>query len=1181
MHPALQEKFSCLFFFVLSAIGGLAALSTGPLMSAQAQSAEVLEHRSGEVEDFKPEVERLLQWGIAQLDRGYYQTAVVAFAQALEAVERAAGQEGEGREASLLLVLSWKARALAMNGDLADAREPYQAALGLLREGARRVSQDRAVVFVNLSNVAVASADYEAGRRFLMRALRLRMQGAEAAVASPDTAGIQIRLAEIDIAQSSLDEAERLLGLARRQLIGGTNVKHLARAELAFSRLRVIHGRPVDAEAHARRALSFWEGVGDHDHPGLSDCREALAWSFFWQDRYEDALILMQTVLTSRKTRLGRSHPLTASALDVMARIRLRQGFFDQAERLQRRALATRENRLGSSHPDVAVSLDGLGRILRRQGRGMEAEPLLRRALALAAKSFGPGSLPMAISQNNLGLVLSATGATEEAEELLRASLVARRRVTGSRHPEYATTLSNLALLLNRLRRYEDAETMHREALEIRLDVLGERNYFTAESLNNLATTVERFQQFKEAEALYRRSIQIFEDILGSDHHMTALVTHNLAVSLTRQRRYDEAGPLFRRALQIRRTVLSNDHPHIGRSLLDYYAWRFLSGQVVQGEDDALHLLQTNLATFARIMKGLPIQEEDFADSSSLVIQSARVLLAYNVARRANVTGIDAPQITNPAFVLEQALDTSTIAKALLATAARLAEEDPTKQDLLRRRDQNASALTLKRRQLDALRLLPRAERRSDTERRLEKEIAMIRARLDRIIAQLEGNDRPFAELAGVSAAALDDVQATLRDGEALVLFSSVGLNTYIAYILRPNKAIAVSLNIRSAKITGFVQYLRKGLNIQDPNPANLPGFDLGTSHQLYQILFGPLLTHLQGAESLLIVADGPLRSLPFQTLVSQLPPEDLEGGRLEQYRAARFLVDEYALWVPPSVTSIRTLRASTPRSAGNRPLLGFGDPVLNLPDDDEALKAPISVGETGVITLGGSLNLGALSQLETVKDTATLLTDLARAVGAREEDILLGKDALEDTLRQYSKDKRLREYRIITFATHALFANEIRELGLIEPALVLSRPDMTDPPPENDGLVRASDVVGLDLDADMVILAACNTAAADGTPGAEPLSGLAKAFFYAGARSLLVSHWPVDAETAALVIPRMVSLAAERDVGFARGLQQAMIELRQNREKPHYAHPAIWAPFTLVGLTDEARREEPFDREL
>ncbi len=128
----------------------------------------------------------------------------------------------------------------------------------------------------------------------------------------------------------------------------------------------------------------------------------------------------------------------------------------------------------------------------------------------------------------------------------------------------------------------------------------------------------------------------------------------------------------------------------------------------------------------------------------------------------------------------------------------------------------------------------------------------------------------------------------------------------------------------------------------------------------------------------------------------------------------------------------------------------------------------------------------------------------------------------------------------------------------------MLTPPDQ--PTEEDDGLLTASEVAQLRLDADWVILSACNTAAADGTPGAEGLSGLAKAFFYAGSRALLVSHWPVASDAAVAITTRMLEEARKPDVGRAEAHRRAMLALIDDRARPYFAHPLFWAPFVVVG---------------
>src|SRR6202043_915332 len=150
---------------------------------------------------------------------------------------------------------------------------------------------------------------------------------------------------------------------------------------------------------------------------------------------------------------------------------------------------------------------------------------------------------------------------------------------------------------------------------------------------------------------------------------------------------------------------------------------------------------------------------------------------------------------------------------------------------------------------------------------------------------------------------------------------------------------------------------------------------------------------------------------------------------------------------------------------------------------------------------------------------------------------------------------------RIVYFATHGLVAGDVK--GLAEPSLALSIPPK--PTDFDDGLLTASEVAELKLNADWVVLSACNTIAGD-RPGAEALSGLARAFFYAGARALLVTHWAVDSEAATrLTTSTFDRLKAEPALGRAEALRQAMLAYLNDASSPRNAYPALWGPFALV----------------
>jgi len=183
----------------------------------------------------------------------------------------------------------------------------------------------------------------------------------------------------------------------------------------------------------------------------------------------------------------------------------------------------------------------------------------------------------------------------------------------------------------------------------------------------------------------------------------------------------------------------------------------------------------------------------------------------------------------------------------------------------------------------------------------------------------------------------------------------------------------------------------------------------------------------------------------------------------------------------------------------------------------------------------------------------------MALTLGSTNDNLFLGERATEKN----AKTQDLSDCRVLAFATHGLVAGDLK--GVAEPALVLTPPAAGTE--DDDGLLTASEVATLKLNSDLVVLSACNTASADGTPGADALSGLAKAFFYAGSRALLVSHWPVASDASVQLTTKMLQETAnDNKIGRAEALKRSMLSLMNSPDKPHYAHPMFWAPFVVVG---------------
>jgi CHAT domain-containing protein len=219
--------------------------------------------------------------------------------------------------------------------------------------------------------------------------------------------------------------------------------------------------------------------------------------------------------------------------------------------------------------------------------------------------------------------------------------------------------------------------------------------------------------------------------------------------------------------------------------------------------------------------------------------------------------------------------------------------------------------------------------------------------------------------------------------------------------------------------------------------------------------------------------------------------------------------------------------------------------------------------GDADKLLRGGLASVAVLRRQEPLPETADELCDVGRSLAAPSSDILLGGKATERTVKSLSASGALASYRVLHFATHGLLPQETASVaaGLTEAALLLTPPDTASD--DDDGLLTASEVTLLKLNADWVIMSACNTGGGD--KSGEALSGLARAFFYAGARALLVSHWYVDSASAiALTTKIFDEMKRDPKLGRAEALKRSMQALIASGGR--FSHPANWAPFVVVG---------------
>jgi CHAT domain-containing protein len=394
-----------------------------------------------------------------------------------------------------------------------------------------------------------------------------------------------------------------------------------------------------------------------------------------------------------------------------------------------------------------------------------------------------------------------------------------------------------------------------------------------------------------------------------------------------------------------------------------------------------------------------------------------------------------------------------------------------------------------------------------------------------------------------------------LRPDEALVQVL-LGRPESFVFVVRQGRISFYSIALTEPEAAQIVRRLRAAFEVTPQ--GTIPAFDVAAAHDLYLRLFRPALPQIETAGHLITVPTGSLLSLPFGILVTEAPA----SVRGDDYSKVAWLMKRSASSLVPSVRSFVDLRAIAQPSRAPKAFVGFGGFVPHVGDGAAEAGGAVVPAECLTDPQRGQRYLDMLRALGPLPGTVGEVRAVANSFPNGSVSVLLGDKFNESAVARAGLD----DYRVIYFATHGLLPTEFDCRS--EPSLALSL--SAKPAEGEDGFLSLSEILRLKLDADLVVLSACNTGGAGTSTGGESLSGLARAFFYAGTRSLLVSHWYVDDVSTANMMTHMFGQLREaQQLGAASALRLAQLRIIDGAARSGdrlRTHPFFWAPFTLVG---------------
>lgn len=763
----------------------------------------------------------------------------------------------------------------------------------------------------------------------------------------------------------------------------------------------------------------------------------------------------------------------------------------------------------------------------------LKAVSIFRDSVILAEAVFGLDSPRTATHLSMLGQSLRASGQFHDAIEVLERA----KKIRINNEVEFkkiALSETALALAYGSIGKFEEERKSLRSVIERFKKERISVSPTLASALIHLARSLTlNAQDYEEAEGFLTKAESIYANLYGDGafqfsklHVLRAIISEKLGDNESAKRHIDAVIKLNQRF-----------YPDSPLKTLEAYqllaSSYYEAGSLRRAAELQLDAFQV-LIDYLKGSEGLSFDEiESFRNGHDTDIHNALYALAG--ASESN----DNPDLLNGALRIVKFAQNSEV--SILSRMNMLRETGRSEAFRANLRDLKK----LNREYSSAIRSIYHDRKPGRDERENEtKKFANLKADFNDVFHRIKGNNEAFSEIFFGSQIDLFELQESLEEDEILISFVETDLR-YFVFSVTKNKASLRRVDFASEDVKEFIGKWRRSF---DPTQTvmrgqPLPEFDWASAAVIYKIFFEPDVD-LTKHKRLHIVPDGALKSVPFSSLV-------ISKSKPANFKDIEWLIESVVISVLPNI-DVEIAQSFTNQ---RKKFLGIGAPELSGTESNSDEQAEmVTYRSKGVVVLEELIALGPLPESEDE------LKEIASLFGPSNSTIYVGKQATEERIATIN----LKNYSVIAFATHGLLANEI--VGLKEPGLVLG------PSVNNmktyDGLLTTSEIAALKLDADLIILSACNTAGPNGEIGADAYSGLASAFFDAGAKSLMVSHWPVETHSSAFLTTETLGYVFERNIPTADGLRLAQLDMLSGQAGKEKTHPMYWAPYSAIGMT-------------
>ncbi len=903
---------------------------------------------------------------------------------------------------------------------------------------------------------------------------------------------------------------------------------------------------------------------------------------FRLKDRHKEALAYLNKALEIGTARLGQNHPEVAATYDNIGRIYWYKGDGDSALYFCARALDIRQRVLEENHPEVARSYESMGLVLLYNNENAEALAYLQKALMIRRQRFGENSLPVASSYHTLARYCYFTKDIDELYNFANKSLAIKRRFFDENHPAIADTYNDVGNYYYYTNNYAKAIEFYDKARAINEQAYGYYHQYVARSYVNIGHVLHARKEYDRAIASIQKGGHIFQAIFGENQWVANNFQYRGEVYSSKGD-YEKALECFAKSLAINEKIKGTDfqvgriyasmaeihlrlsdftnalklcqksfaalvpgftdtasyaNPQLHNTITEFYLLRTLKlkAEILANRYLAqfqISDLQKALSTYELASDLIDQMRSGFREEGSKLFLGEIAAGVYDGALQA---ALKLERITRQqhygtqAFTLAEKSKAAVLTQLLRESRAQKFSGIPAK--LLEDEAQLRSDLAL----LQTAIQKERQAKQSNKLQQFEEKYFAHKIKYDELIRRFERNYPKYHVLKYDSkTVAVAELQAALDDQTALLKYF-VGDTAICAFVVTRSHFETFSLK-KDSLFTATVNALAASFK----NIGSKTTY-LQAAADLYLRLIKPLGSNIADKPHWIIIPDGDLYFVPFEALLEK----NVAAVREANYHGLPYVIKKHEISYHLSATLFWESRKESDKLKHSSLFVGFA-PVFSKngalnPDILNFLTVANPDASSYFVTRNGKT-------LDELKYSARELWTIAQSFpfGSR---VYLHEEASEENFKTNAEN-----YRYVHVATHGFINNENPKLS----NLAFSQPQNSNA--KEDGILYSSETYSLTLNADLLVLSACQTGAGQIIKG-EGLMALTRGFFYSGARNIVASLWKVyDEHTSRLMVEFYREIAAGKT--YSAALRAAKLKMIAS---PETAAPQSWAGFVLIG---------------